>query len=284
VTAATSAIPLSNVEAQWATLSPAEQTAVHQQLEEIQRKDWKTLSLAEKKAGASVRPLFDIVPSVPRRRVRGGRSVLSCCSYALHRPAYYVAFGPHGPRAPVNPPGTVVKIFTGISVLVGTASLIYAGIRSIGVLARSIFHHIVLTSTVFLFFCFNSKKRTAPPPPKSISKEWEEATNERAKELKINPITGPYLLHISFCYFFDPLLSSCLRGGNGVQVFHRRATLARALLHTSRFSSVAVGRGACCGGRLRRALSDVFFLVYPVHHRAAVSVLALKINHFCFTH
>jgi len=53
VTAATSAIPLSNVEAQWATLNPSEQTAVHQQLEELQRKDWKTLSLAEKKAGMS---------------------------------------------------------------------------------------------------------------------------------------------------------------------------------------------------------------------------------------
>jgi hypothetical protein len=31
---------------------------------------------------------------------------------------------------------------------------------------------------------------TAPPPPKTITKEWEEASNERAKELKINPITG----------------------------------------------------------------------------------------------
>ena len=54
VTAASSAIPLSNVEAQWAALSPAEQTAVHQQLEELQQKDWKSLSLSEKKAGASV--------------------------------------------------------------------------------------------------------------------------------------------------------------------------------------------------------------------------------------
>jgi cytochrome c oxidase subunit 4 len=53
VTPSTSAIPLSNVEAQWATLGATEQTAVHQQLEELQRKDWKTLSLAEKKAGAS---------------------------------------------------------------------------------------------------------------------------------------------------------------------------------------------------------------------------------------
>lgn len=125
VTAATSAIPLSNVEAQWATLSPSEQTAVHQQLEELQRKDWKTLSLAEKKA------------------------------------AYYVAFGPHGPRAPVNPPGTTVKILTGVSALIGAAGLLYAGFRAI-----------------------------APPPPKTITKEWEEASNERAKELKINPISG----------------------------------------------------------------------------------------------
>jgi cytochrome c oxidase subunit 4 len=49
---AASAIPLSNVEAQWATLNSSEQATVHQQLEELQQKDWKTLSLAEKKAGA----------------------------------------------------------------------------------------------------------------------------------------------------------------------------------------------------------------------------------------
>ncbi|KAI0294244.1 cytochrome c oxidase subunit IV-domain-containing protein [Multifurca ochricompacta] len=123
--ASASAIPLSNVEAQWSHLSSSEQTVVHQQLEELQRKDWKTLSLSEKKA------------------------------------AYYVAFGPHGPRASANPPGTTVKVLTGVSALVATAGLLYAGIRSI-----------------------------APPPPKTITKEWEEATNERAKELKLNPITG----------------------------------------------------------------------------------------------
>lgn len=52
-TAATgSVIPLSNVEAQWERLSQEEQLAVHQQLEEIQKRDWKTLSIDEKKAGA----------------------------------------------------------------------------------------------------------------------------------------------------------------------------------------------------------------------------------------
>ena len=46
-----SAVPLSNVEAQWERLSPEEQLTVHQQLEELQKKDWKTLSVDEKKAG-----------------------------------------------------------------------------------------------------------------------------------------------------------------------------------------------------------------------------------------
>ena len=51
-TTASTVIPLSNVEAQWELLSSEEQLAVHQQLEEIQKKDWKTISIDEKKAGA----------------------------------------------------------------------------------------------------------------------------------------------------------------------------------------------------------------------------------------
>ena len=50
-------------------------------------------------------------------------------------PAYYVAFGPHGPRSPVNPPGTTVKILTGVSALIGAAGLLYVGFRSIGTLS-----------------------------------------------------------------------------------------------------------------------------------------------------
>jgi len=30
----------------------------------------------------------------------------------------------------------------------------------------------------------------AAPPPKSMSKEWQEASNERARELNLDPITG----------------------------------------------------------------------------------------------
>ncbi|KAI0086427.1 cytochrome c oxidase subunit IV-domain-containing protein [Irpex rosettiformis] len=120
-----SAIPLSNVEAQWERLSADEQLTVHQQLEEIQKKDWKTLSIDEKKA------------------------------------AYYVAFGPHGPRAPINPPGTTLKIAIWVTGFVGLGTALYVAARNL-----------------------------AQPPPKTISKEWEEASNERALEQKMDPISG----------------------------------------------------------------------------------------------
>ena len=44
-------ISLANVEAQWTKLAEEEQAAVHEQLEALQVKDWKELSLDEKKAG-----------------------------------------------------------------------------------------------------------------------------------------------------------------------------------------------------------------------------------------
>jgi cytochrome c oxidase subunit 4 len=48
------AIPLSNIEAQWALLSPDEKTSVAEQLEDLQKRDWKLLSGDEKKAGERV--------------------------------------------------------------------------------------------------------------------------------------------------------------------------------------------------------------------------------------
>ncbi|KAF8447240.1 cytochrome c oxidase subunit IV family [Boletus edulis BED1] len=118
-------IPLSNVEAQWEKLTMADQATVQRQLEEIQKKDWKSLSVDEKKA------------------------------------AYYVAFGPHGPRTPVSPPGQGLKVFIYTLGLVSVAGLLSLAVRS-----------------------------RAPPPPKTLSREWQEASNERAREQKLDPITG----------------------------------------------------------------------------------------------
>lgn len=42
---------LGNIEATWKSLSPAEQSEVYQKLEQVQKKDWKELTVDEKKAG-----------------------------------------------------------------------------------------------------------------------------------------------------------------------------------------------------------------------------------------
>lgn len=70
-------VALSNVEASWTKLSPEEKVSVHQQLEQIQKKDWKELSIDEKKAGQS---LFCFGHS-PDRRKSEGVSVHACSPY-----------------------------------------------------------------------------------------------------------------------------------------------------------------------------------------------------------
>jgi len=66
-------VNLSNVEAEWAGLSEAEKAAVHEQLEVVQQKDWKELTLAEKKAGECFFRCWNRVGGrrEQRRRVRG---------------------------------------------------------------------------------------------------------------------------------------------------------------------------------------------------------------------
>ncbi|KZV87386.1 COX4-domain-containing protein [Exidia glandulosa HHB12029] len=118
-----SVIPLSNVEAQWERMKKDEKIEVHNAVHEIMKKDWRTLSLDEKKA------------------------------------AYYIAFGPHGPRKPLNPPGTNWQIFFGTVGLIGLSISIFLVIRSF-----------------------------APPPVRTMTKEWQEETNRIAIENKQDPI------------------------------------------------------------------------------------------------
>lgn len=51
-TSSASSLPLSNVEAQWEKLPKDEQVAIYRQLETLQKKDWRTMTIDEKKAGA----------------------------------------------------------------------------------------------------------------------------------------------------------------------------------------------------------------------------------------
>ena len=74
--------------------------------------------------------------------------------------AYWIAFGPHGPRAEA-PAGEGTKVFL-YTIL---------GVVAAGVL-------------------FGATRAFAKPPPATMTKEWQEASNERALEKKMNPISG----------------------------------------------------------------------------------------------
>ncbi|GAB7365325.1 hypothetical protein MBLNU230_g6405t1 [Neophaeotheca triangularis] len=74
--------------------------------------------------------------------------------------AYFIAFGAHGPRA-LPPPGENSKIFWYTMGLIGVSGALFAAIR------------------------FGAR---APPP--TMTKEYQEASNEYLKEQKVEPITG----------------------------------------------------------------------------------------------
>jgi len=46
--------------------------------------------------------------------------------------AYYVAFGPHGPRTPSSQPGDALKILLYTSALIGVAGTLFFAIRNMG--------------------------------------------------------------------------------------------------------------------------------------------------------
>ncbi|KAG2420046.1 cytochrome c oxidase polypeptide V [Aspergillus terreus] len=115
---------LAGIEKRWEAMPPQEQAELWMQLRDRMKVDWHQMTLQEKKA------------------------------------AYWIAFGPHGPRAQA-PKGEGLRIFVKVAQLTAVSvALFYA---------------------IHLF---------AKPQPKTMSKEWQEASNEYALREKINPIYG----------------------------------------------------------------------------------------------
>ncbi|KAI9304467.1 cytochrome c oxidase subunit IV [Cunninghamella echinulata] len=75
--------------------------------------------------------------------------------------SYYIAFGPHGPREPITGPGHTAKVLGGVAGVLAVSGGLFALIRSGG-------------------------KET----PRTLTKEWQEATNEYLKSQNSNPISG----------------------------------------------------------------------------------------------
>ncbi|KAL1997645.1 hypothetical protein VTN02DRAFT_1208 [Thermoascus thermophilus] len=105
-------------------MPPQEQAELWMQLRDRMKVDWHEMTLQEKKA------------------------------------AYWIAFGPHGPRAE-PPKGEGWRVFfKTMQLFAASVAIFYA---------------------VHLF---------ARPPPRTMTKEWQEASNEYAKREKIEPLTG----------------------------------------------------------------------------------------------
>lgn len=145
-------IPLSNIEAQWERMSSEEKLSVHEQLEGLQVKDWKELSLDEKKAGKSS---------------TCAGTTLMCLDQVLtafFSAAYYVAFGPHGPRTPTSQPGDNVKVFFSTLALIAVGGVLFLSVKAFSEfppdsLQRFIFILVVVQRLHLLKLCLRNGKR-----------------------------------------------------------------------------------------------------------------------------
>ncbi|KAL0940653.1 Cytochrome c oxidase polypeptide 5, mitochondrial [Colletotrichum truncatum] len=115
---------LANIEKRWEGMPLQEQAELWMALRDRMKGPWSELTLNEKKA------------------------------------AYWIAFGPHGPRAGPAP-GENSRVFWGV--------------------IASIAASLALFGTARLF---------AGPPPDTMTKEYQEASNEFLKNQKSDPITG----------------------------------------------------------------------------------------------
>ncbi|KAL2112067.1 hypothetical protein VUR80DRAFT_8642 [Thermomyces stellatus] len=115
---------LNNIEKRWESMPLQEQAELWMALRDRMQGSWKDLTTQEKRA------------------------------------AYWIAFGPHGPRA-LDPPGE----------------------------GKSLFFHVilVLAATGGLFAVI---RMFAGQAPESMTKEWQEQSNELLKEQRADPITG----------------------------------------------------------------------------------------------
>lgn len=123
--------------------------------------------------------------------------------------AYYVAFGPHGPRTPANPPGTAVKVGATVTGLVAVAAAIITTLHYYGMYSLCVDGFASTRTIIFV----------AAPPPKTLTKEWQEASNEYARENKINPITG---MSSMYTFLLGTIHDPCYP-----QVFLPKATRAK---------------------------------------------------------
>lgn len=115
---------LAKIEKRWEGMPQTEQAELWMALRDRMKENWTELTVQEKKA------------------------------------AYWIAFGPHGPRAvPAPDEGRKVALYT-----------------ALGVFAS--------------FVLFATMRSFAGPPPSTMTREYQEASNEFLKGQRADPLTG----------------------------------------------------------------------------------------------
>lgn len=149
---------LANIEKRWESMPPQEQAELWMALRDRMTVDWNEMTTQEKKACESL--FHTRVPGAQNRstgqccvevRLRARQRKWSYLLTHLFNSAYWIAFGPHGPRALPDPQEKweIMKII--LYCLAGSAAI------------------------------FGTIRYFANPPPKTMTKEWQEATNEYLK-------------------------------------------------------------------------------------------------------
>ncbi|KAJ2553907.1 cytochrome c oxidase [Coemansia sp. RSA 1933] len=81
-------------------------------------------------------------------------------SFEDKKSLYYATYGPHNHRRPRIKPGDNMKVFIGV------------------------------VATIAVSITISTLIRSQIPKPRTMTKEWQEASNEYAKEHNMNPISG----------------------------------------------------------------------------------------------
>lgn len=75
--------------------------------------------------------------------------------------AWYISYGEWGPRTPIHPKGTVQKIVLGVLTGIAVSGLVFLSIRAV-----------------------------LPEKPKTMSQEWQQASNEELEKINAEPFSG----------------------------------------------------------------------------------------------
>lgn len=242
-------------------MPPQEQADLWMALRDRMKIDWHDLTMAEKKAGelqVSYREntgmawlMSSLLAFGLRHSLNGSKKhslmIWGGKAHADSAPpaAYWIAFGPHGPRS-LPPPGEGKMIFKYVSIAIGISFVLFAMVRSM-----------------------------ARPPPKTMTAEYQEMTNEylRVRHNPLAPLSGRFqMLDIEYFPLANILCAVRTKTWNQSQVYPQKATKAKAWCKVNR------EKGAFQMSRLEGAKgvysgTVLYHLLYPDLSETVCSIL-----------